>query len=170
MMEVDVSGADRFSPANVRRRPAHVATLRAQEGTGAGEQAPTILGVLAQVPLDQRRGFTVPAEMQQRPGEVIVPKGRVLVRWDLSKDAQGVLVFPLMDEGDPDTLLSEQVGGVQGQRLSELGDRFVEEADVVVDHPELVVRVLQARVKRQRTAILLDRQNMRESVGGAPQD
>src|SRR2546422_4090512 len=31
-------------------------------------------------------------KMQQRPGDVIVPKGRVLVRWDLSKDAQGVLV------------------------------------------------------------------------------
>src|SRR5438132_14245800 len=78
--------------------------------------------------------------------------------------------FPLMDEGDPDALLSEQVGGVQGQSLLEFGDRVVEEADVVVDHPELVVRVLQARVERQRTAILLDRQNMRESVGGAPQD
>src|SRR2546426_990943 len=95
--------------------------------------------------------------MQQRPGDVIVPKGRVLVTWDFSKDAQGVLVFPLMDEGDPDALLSEQVGGVQGQSLLEFGDRVVEEADVVVDHPELVVRVLQARVERQRTAIALDK-------------
>src|SRR5206468_10447248 len=103
--------------------------------------------------------------MQQRPGEVIVPKGRVLVRWDLSKDAQGVLVFPLMDEGDPDALLSEQVGGVQGQGLPELGARFVVEADVVVDHRELVVRVLQARVKRQRPAVLLDREDVWEQVG-----
>ena len=47
-----------------------------------------------------------------------------------------------MDEGDPDALLSEQVGGIEGQGLPELGDRFVEEADVVVDHPQLVVRVL----------------------------
>src|SRR5206468_8585825 len=115
-------------------------------------------------------GFAVMAEMQQRPGDVIVPKGWVLVRRDLSKDAQGVLVLPLMDEGDPDTLLSEQVGGVQGQGLPELGDRFVEEADVVVDHAELVVRVLQARVKRQRPAVLLDREDVRESVGRAPQD
>src|SRR5205823_14868303 len=129
MMEVDVSRTDRFSPANVLRCAAHVAPLRAQEGAGAGEQAPTILGVLAQVALDQRRGFAVLAEMQQRPSEVIVPKGRVLVRWDLSKDAQGVLVFPLMDEGDPDALLSEQVGGIEGQGLPELGDRFVEEAE-----------------------------------------
>src|SRR2546426_2387086 len=123
MMEVDVSGADRFRLANVVRGAAHVASLRAQEGAGAGEEAPTILGVLAQVALDQRRGFTVLAEMQQRPGDVIMPKGRVLVRRDLSKDAQGLLVFPLMDEGDPDTLLSEQVGGVQGQGLLEFGDR-----------------------------------------------
>src|SRR2546422_6008266 len=137
MMEVDVSRTDRFSPANVLRCAAHVAPLRAQERAGAGEQAPTILGVVAQVALDQRRGFTVLAEMQQRPGDVIVPKGRVLVRWDLSKDAQGVLVFPLMDEGDPDALLSEQVGGVQGQSLLEFGDRVVEEADVVVNNAEL---------------------------------
>src|SRR5438132_4980185 len=41
--------------------------------------------------------------------------------------------FPLMDEGDPDALLSEQVGGVQGQSLLEFGDRVVEEADVVVE-------------------------------------
>src|SRR5438093_10768293 len=154
MMEVDVSRTDRFSLANVGRRPAHVAPLRAQEGAGAGEQAPTILGVLAQVALDQRRGFAVLAEMQQRPGDVIVPKGRVLVWWDLSKDAQAVLVFPLMDERHPDALLSEQVGGVQGQSLLEFADRIGEEADVVVDHPELAVRVFQARVKRQRTAIL----------------
>src|SRR6266699_3765543 len=119
MMEVDVSGTDRFSPANVLGCAAHVASLRAQEGAGAGEEAPTILGVLAQVALDQRRGFTVLAEMQQRPGDVIVPKGRVLVRWDLSKDAVGVL---------------------------------------------------QARVQRQRTAVLLDRQDVSESVGRAPQE
>src|SRR2546422_4095224 len=169
MMEVDVSGADRFRLANVVRGAAHVASLRAQEGAGAGEEAPTILGVLAQVAVDQRRGFTVLAEMQQRPGDVIMPKGRVLVRRDLSKDAQGLLVFPLMDEGDPDTLLSEQVGGVQGQGLLEFGDRVVLESDVVVNHPQLVVRVLQARVQRQRAAVLLDRQNMRESVGRAPQ-
>src|SRR2546422_8855417 len=92
MMEVDVSGTDRFSLANVRRCAAHVAPLRTQERAGAGEQAPTILGVLAQVALDQGRGFGVLTKMQQRPGDVIVPKGRVLVRWDLSKDAQGVLV------------------------------------------------------------------------------
>src|SRR5205823_7235547 len=110
MMEVDVSGTDRFSPANVLRSVGHVPPLRAQEGAGAGEQAATILGVLAQVALDQHRRLAVLAEMQQHPGDVIVPKGRVLVRWDLSKDAQGVLVFPLMDEGDPDALLSEQVG------------------------------------------------------------
>src|SRR3989441_5859667 len=170
MMEVDVSRTDRFSPANVLRCAAHVAPLCAQERAGAGEQAPTILGVLAQVALDQGRGFGVLTKMQQRPGDVIVPKGRVLVRWDLSKDAQGVLVFPLMDEGDPDALLSEQVGGVQGQSLLEFGDRVVLESDVVVNHPQLVVRVLQARVKRQRMAVLLDRQKVRESVGGAPQD
>src|SRR5437016_14049131 len=99
--------------------------------------------------------------MQQGPGDVIVPKGRVLVRWDLSKDAQGVLVFPLMDERHPDALLTELVAGEQGQSLLEFGDRVVEEADVVVDHPELVVRVFQVRVKRQRTAILVDRQNRR---------
>src|SRR6266581_8683358 len=138
MMEVDVSGTDRFSPANVLGCAAHVAPLRAQEGASAGEQAATILGMLAQVALDQRRGFTVFAEMQQRPGDVKVPEGRVLVRWDLSKDAQGVLVFPLMDEGDPDKLLSEQVGGVQGQGLLEFGDRVVLESDVVVNHPQLV--------------------------------
>src|SRR5438067_12542809 len=97
--------------------------------------------------------------MQQRPGDVIVPKGRVLVRWDLSKDAQGVLVFPLMDEGDPDALLSEQVGGVQGQSLLEFGDRVVEEADVVVDHPELVVGVRQAGVRRRRPAVRWDRRD-----------
>src|SRR5256885_8149686 len=64
MMEVDVSRTDRFSPANVLRCAAHVAPLRAQERAGAGEQAPTILGVLAQVALDQRRGFAVLAEMR----------------------------------------------------------------------------------------------------------
>src|SRR5256885_7023283 len=86
MMEVDVSGADRFSPANVLRCAARVSPLRAQEGAGAGEQAPTIFGVLAQVALDQRRGFTVLAEMQERPGDVIVPEGRVLVGSDLSQE------------------------------------------------------------------------------------
>src|SRR2546425_13304429 len=101
MVEVDESGPDRLSPANVLRGAAHVAPLRAQEGAGAGEQAPTILGVLAQVALDQRRGFTVLAEMQQRPGDVIVPERRVPVGRDLSKQPQGFLVLPLMDEGDP---------------------------------------------------------------------
>src|SRR5437763_16819127 len=105
MMEVDVSRTDRFSPANVLRCAAHVAPLRAQEGAGAGEQAPTILGVLAQVALDQRRGCAVLAEMQQRPSEAIVPTGGVLVRWDVSKDAQGVPVSPLLAEADPDALL-----------------------------------------------------------------
>src|SRR5206468_11236394 len=108
--------------------------------------------------------------MQQRPGDVIVPKGGVLVRWDLSKDAQGVLVFPLMDEGDPDTLLSEQVGGVQAQGPLEFGDRVVLESDVVVNHPPLAVRALQARVQRQRTAVLLKRQAVSEARGRAPQE
>src|SRR5438876_9196369 len=84
--------------------------------------------------------------MQQRPGDVIVPKGGVLVRWDLSKDAQGVLVFPLMDEGDPDTLLSEQVGGVQGQGLLEFGDRVVLESDVVENRSEEHTSELQSPV------------------------
>src|SRR2546426_12709603 len=109
MMEVDVSGADRFRLANVVRGAAHVASLRAQEGAGAGEQAPTILGVLAQVALDQRRGFTVLPEMSQRPGDVIVPEGGVLVGRGLSQNAEGVLVLPLMNEGNPNALLGEPV-------------------------------------------------------------
>src|SRR3989454_10765147 len=48
-----LSGTDRFSSANVLRCAGHVPPLRAQEGAGAGEEAPTILGVLAQVALDQ---------------------------------------------------------------------------------------------------------------------
>src|SRR5438309_10106265 len=99
MMEVDVSRTDRFSPANVLRCAAHVALLGAQERAGAGEQAPTILGVLAQVALAQRRGFAVLAEMQLHPGYAIVSKGRFLVTWDLLKDAYAILEFPLMDEG-----------------------------------------------------------------------
>src|SRR2546422_3833483 len=105
MMEVDVSRTDRFSPANVLRCAAHVAPLGAQERAGAGEQAPTILGVLAQVALDQGRGFAVLAKMQQRPGDVIVPEGRALVGSGLSEHAQGVLVLPLMNEGNPNALL-----------------------------------------------------------------
>src|SRR5213080_2089822 len=118
-MEVDVSGTDGFGSADVCFRAARVTPLRAQEGAGAGEQAPPILGVLAQVTLDQRRGFTVLAEMQQRPGDVIVPEGRVPVGSGLSQDAQGVLVLPLMNEGNPNALLGEAVGRVQGQGLLE---------------------------------------------------
>ena len=63
----------RHGRLDVGLRPARVASLSEQDCPLAGDEAPRVPGILAQVRVNEARGLTIPVEVEQCHGLPVAP-------------------------------------------------------------------------------------------------
>src|SRR2546425_10310883 len=124
----------------------------------------------AQVLLHECRGLGVSPEVQERPGDLVTPQRRVGLRSRLADEGEAVFVLAPIDLGDANPSLRIDVEGIEGHSVPELGDGLVQEPKVQVDDPQVLMRLTEVRVQRERPAVLLDSPLMLETGGYVPQE
>ena len=134
--------------------PPGVPLLGEQDGPGARDHATAVLRMRPQVARHERRRFFVPAEVEESPGNLIVPEGLVGLGWHLADQAQAIFISSLVHEGETDASRRAVVARIDGERSAEFVDRFVQEPTMQVDGAKTVMRLGQVRVELQRAVIL----------------
>src|SRR4029077_4618382 len=89
VMKMDVAGSHLDGRADILLLPRRISHFGEQDGAAARYYATTVLRVLPQVALHQSGCFFVPAQIEQGPGNLIVPAR--LVR--LGRDLPGPFVY-----------------------------------------------------------------------------
>src|SRR2546427_10192924 len=125
--------------------------------------------MVVQITLDQCGGFFDRDELNEVPSRVVVPERRVVYGWNLLEDAESLLVSPLQQLGLSDALLRHPVAGIDRERLPQLLEGLVEQPDMRVDQPQMMVRSVEVRAELHRTPVFLNRPLVGELFGRTPQ-
>src|SRR5689334_6412839 len=111
-MEMDEALSFLYGTANVFLRPPSVSCFCKQDGARARHDAARIVGVIPQVALDGRRGLRVPAEIEERPGDLVIPQRLIGLRRRSPDPPQSLLVSSLVHEAESDASGRAVVPGV----------------------------------------------------------
>src|SRR2546422_327701 len=87
VMKMDVSLSLHEGGPDILLRPRRISRLGEQHGARARDYATGVIRVHPQVALHERGRFVVPAEIEQGPGNLIVPEGLVGLGRDLADQA-----------------------------------------------------------------------------------
>src|SRR5437762_2031859 len=87
VMKVDEALSFRYGRADVRFGPPGVAGFGEQDGPRAGHDTAAVLRVLPQVSLHERGRFRIPAEIEERPGDLVIPERLIGLGWHLPDQA-----------------------------------------------------------------------------------
>src|SRR5439155_12182570 len=169
-VEVDESLAGLLRLPDVLQRAAHVTRLRAQNGPCAADHPARVRGVRAQVLLHEGSRLGVSPEVQERPRNLITPQRRVGFRSRLADECEAVCVLTPINLRNADPPWRMDIEGIEGQSGPELGDGFVQEPNVKVNDPQVLMRLSEVRVQRDRPSVLLNCPLMLEARSDIPQD
>src|SRR2546427_6905037 len=118
VMKMDEALALHHGVPDVLLGPPGVALLGEQDGPGARDHATAVLRMRPQVARHERRRFFVPAEVEESPGNLIVPEGLVGLGWHLADQAQAIFISSLVHEGEADASRRAVVADRKSTRLN----------------------------------------------------